>query len=207
MSINFNTQYIKPSLPDDNIQPLQKYYYKMVAKMNNQLYSIYDGKTEYVIGTTLTETVKTNHGGGYYVYPTIKQAFFADVPFNKGGLYTAPRVLLVCMCWGESLEYKNGKIAWENLSPIKEMPMESGYLATKHAKRQIEPQIKEQNLKDKPLVYKLKSKFLNGKSMNKASYGSDKKDNPISELLKNENDNLEKEIKAMEKKLANRKPV
>ena len=121
----------------------------MVAKVGDRFFSIYDGKTEYILGVTLQEKVEPGHKGGYFVYPTIKQAFFADVPFVKGGLYTAPRTLIMCMCWGESIEYDNNKIAFEYICPIKEFGLPSGYLATKHAKRQIEPTMKEAELKQK----------------------------------------------------------
>ena len=76
------------------------YYYKVVAKTLGRLLSIYDGKTEYILGSTLHEKVQPNHKGGYYVYASLEEAIFADVPFKKGGLYIAPRTIIKCMCWG-----------------------------------------------------------------------------------------------------------
>jgi len=188
----------------------------MVAKVGDKLYSIYDGKTEYTLGQTMTQPVAENHQGGFYVYPTMRQAFFADVPFNKGGLYTAPRTLIVCMCWGEFIEYGNGKIAFEKLCPIKEIGMQSGYLATKDARRNIESTMKEADLKkQKSFMSQMKTKVMESHHqivkpasriatplMMKKGEMADK---TTSELLKDQNDVMEREIKEMEKRLKARK--
>jgi hypothetical protein len=65
-------------------------YYKLVAKVADYYFSIYDGKVEYVIGRTLSQKAMAAHRGGYYVYNTPQEAVFADVPFKTGGFYTAP---------------------------------------------------------------------------------------------------------------------
>ena len=41
--------------------PNADFYYKLVAKVNGRLFSIYDGKTEYVIGQKLSQKVKSGH--------------------------------------------------------------------------------------------------------------------------------------------------
>lgn len=76
----------------------------------------------------MSEPVRKDHNGGFYVYATLDEAVFADVPNNKDGLYLAPRTILKCMCWGNKLEYGVGKIAFENLCPVQDMGMPRGYI-------------------------------------------------------------------------------
>ena len=47
-----------------------QYYYKLVALVSERFYSIYDGKTEYVIGENMGQKAMAGHTGGYYVYNT-----------------------------------------------------------------------------------------------------------------------------------------
>jgi len=37
------------------------------------------------------------------------------------------------MCWGQRIEYPNGKIAVEYICPVQDMGMPKGYLSTKTA--------------------------------------------------------------------------
>ncbi len=73
----------------------------MVAKLLGKYYSIYDGKTEYILGQTLHQEAEDNHKGGFYVYKNVDEVIFADIPFKKGGLFIAPRTILKCLCWGK----------------------------------------------------------------------------------------------------------
>ncbi len=41
--------------------PNADFYYKLVAKVDGRMFSIYDGKTEYVIGKQLCEPVQSGH--------------------------------------------------------------------------------------------------------------------------------------------------
>ena len=68
--------------------------------MGLKYYSIYDGKTEYIIGKPLAQKAMGGHNGGYYVYASNEEAIFADVPFKEGSHYLAPRTVLKCICWG-----------------------------------------------------------------------------------------------------------
>ena len=104
------------------------YYYKAVAKLLGKLLSIYDGKTEYLLGKTMHEEVIEGHKGGFYVYPNLEEAIFADVPNKKGGLYIAPRTILKCMCWGNRYEYDKGKLAFSYLIPVQDIGMPKGYI-------------------------------------------------------------------------------
>ena len=52
---------------------------------------------------------------------------------RKEGLYFSPRTVLRCMCWGQRIEYPNGKIAVEYICPVQDMGMPKGYLSTKTA--------------------------------------------------------------------------
>ena len=198
---------------DKPLLKLQKYYFKMVAKIGDKYFSIFDGKTEYALGRILHEPCTPNHGGGYYVYPTMKQAVFADIPHNKDGLYMARRTILVCICWGDYVEYGNGKIAFSYICPTKELPLDKGYLSTKTARRQIEEQPSSDKGDGKSLYLKrVKEKLLSvavpkgkgGKNVNtndpliRKQLLDEKKG---SDLLKDQNDELEREIMEMEQRL------
>ena len=63
------------------------------------------------------------HKGGYYVYPTVKEAIFADIPYNKDGHFVAPRCVLKCICWGEFVCYGNGKMSFSNITPVADLGM------------------------------------------------------------------------------------
>ena len=71
---------------DQNVDPANnpnvEYYYKLVAKVAGQLYSIYDGETEYNMNQVLSQPARPGHRGGYYVYASIHEAIFADVPYK-----------------------------------------------------------------------------------------------------------------------------
>ncbi len=116
--------------------PHADFYYKLVAKVNNKYYSIFDGKTEYQIGKKLSQPVKSNHQGGFYVYPTLDEAVFADVPYKIGGHYLAPRTVLKCICWGPFCVYSNGKMAFTNLLPVEDLGLPLGYKNTKESVRE-----------------------------------------------------------------------
>ena len=52
------------------------------------------------------------------MYSKLEEAIFADIPFKRGGLYFAPRTILKCLCWGDKIEYDNGKLAFSYICPI-----------------------------------------------------------------------------------------
>ena len=46
----------------------EEYYFKLVAVNERGSYvSIFDGKTEYRVGSAMSQEVKAGHGGGFYV--------------------------------------------------------------------------------------------------------------------------------------------
>ena len=61
------------------------------------------------------------HKGGYYVYPSARDAVFADVPYKHGGNYLAPRTVIKCICWGDFVIYNNGKMSFSNLLPVSDL--------------------------------------------------------------------------------------
>lgn len=71
------------------------------------------------------------HKGGYYVYSTVNEAIFADVPFHHGGHWHAPRTVLKCICWSDFVVYGNGKMAFSNLMPVGDLGLPMGYKASK----------------------------------------------------------------------------
>lgn len=85
-------------------------FYKAVAVVTQEdgdhYYSIFDGtSTEYVFGKKLTEAVRREHNGGYYVYDSIIHAMEAEVPDNSV-LYSAPRAILEVEVSGQYTRYE-----------------------------------------------------------------------------------------------------
>ena len=79
----------------------------------------------------MAQKAMPGHKGGYYVYATVKEAIFADVPFHHGGHWLAPRTVLKCICWGDFVVYGNGKMAFSNLMPVGDLGLPMGYKASK----------------------------------------------------------------------------
>ena len=99
------------------------------------MFSIYDASTEYKIGSVLSQRAVSGHRGGYYVYPTAKQAVFADIPYKLGGHFLAPRTVIKCICWGDFVVYNNGKMAFTNLLPVADLGLPRGYKSNKDVVR------------------------------------------------------------------------
>ena len=115
--------------------PNVDFYYKLVAKIGSQLYSIYDASVEYKTGEVLSQPARSGHRGGYYVYASVQEAIFADVPYKAGGNFIAPRTVVKCVCWGDFVVYNNGKISFSNLMPVADLGLPRGYKANKDAIR------------------------------------------------------------------------
>mmetsp|Transcript_1213 Transcript_1213/g.2989 ORF Transcript_1213/g.2989 Transcript_1213/m.2989 type:complete len:102 (-) Transcript_1213:32-337(-) len=54
---------------------------------------------------------------------------------KSGGSFLAPRTILKVRAWGDKIEYPNGKLAFSNIHPVRDMGMPQGYLTTNHARR------------------------------------------------------------------------
>ena len=98
------------------------HYYKAVAVVQHEdggvtLHSIYDHSVEYQIGVTLSQPVRRQHGGGYYVRRTSETAATASVPDNSD-LADAPRAVLRVRCEGPYTKYDNGKLAFSRITPL-----------------------------------------------------------------------------------------
>ena len=106
-----------------------------MAKFDGKYLSIYDPSVEYKLNTQLTERALPNHGGGYYVYATPKEAVFADIPFKEGGLYMAPRTVLKVKAWGDFVIYNNGKMSFTHILPVADLGIPRGYKSTRAAWR------------------------------------------------------------------------
>ena len=142
VAMNFTQTHHQPMLNqsmDLRSFPNADFYFKLVAKVNGKYFSIFDGDTEYTIGRHLSEAVQPEHKGGYYVYPSLKEAVFADVPFNKGGHYIAPRTVLKVIAWGDFIKYEKGKMAFSNILPVEDVGLPMGY---KNSKESIKMAIK-----------------------------------------------------------------
>lgn len=52
------------------------------------------------------------------MYPSLKEAVFADIPYNKGGHFIAPRTVLKVIAWGDFVVYDKGKMAFSYIMPV-----------------------------------------------------------------------------------------
>jgi hypothetical protein len=52
------------------------------------------------------------------VYPSLKEAIFADIPYNSGGHFIAPRTVIKVIAWGNFIVYDKGKMAFSYIMPI-----------------------------------------------------------------------------------------
>mmetsp|Transcript_1214 Transcript_1214/g.2995 ORF Transcript_1214/g.2995 Transcript_1214/m.2995 type:complete len:111 (-) Transcript_1214:197-529(-) len=110
---------------------MESFYYKQVAVIFGKYFSIYDASVEYVIGETVTCPAQPGHKGGLYVYLSATEAVKAKLPMKSGGSFLAPRTILKVRAWGDKIEYPNGKLAFSNIHPVRDMGMPQGYLTTK----------------------------------------------------------------------------
>lgn len=96
----------------------ERHYFKLVGILDDgRLLSLYDGETEYRTGVTLEQEAVPDHGGGYYVYRTAREAESADV-LVADSMCTAFRVVIRCRCEGKRVAYDHGKIAFSRLTPV-----------------------------------------------------------------------------------------
>lgn len=92
-------------------------YYKAVAVVDGKFFSVYNGRTEYVIGREMYEPARQDHKGGYYVQRTIHGAEHAIFP-SDAVFKNHPRAILKLKCEGNYCKYDNGKIAFSRITPI-----------------------------------------------------------------------------------------
>jgi len=90
-------------------------YYKIVARIENRLLSIFDGKTEYKIGCEICEQARQGHNGGFYAYSSAESAIKAPFPADSKLLH-APRVLIEVECGGSYCRY-GSKISFSRITP------------------------------------------------------------------------------------------
>eukprot|EP00742_Colponemidia_sp_Colp-10_P009571 GILJ01010448.1.p1 GENE.GILJ01010448.1~~GILJ01010448.1.p1 ORF type:complete len:243 (+),score=24.36 GILJ01010448.1:71-730(+) len=109
----------------------------MAAKVGGRFFSIYDGVTEFVLGETLHQPAQPGHKGGYYVYASPQEALYADIPYRRGGLFVAPRVVLRVLAWGPFVIYDSGKLSFSYVCPVEEIAVPRGYLVTRSARRGV----------------------------------------------------------------------
>ncbi len=109
------TSYARPSSP-------VRTTYKLVEMVDSRYFSVYSPETEYVMGKRLMEKAVTQHGGGYYSYPTAEGV---EVRFSEGTLFpgrcydeSMELALIECEVSGTIIEY-GGKLASTYLRPVK----------------------------------------------------------------------------------------
>ena len=86
----------------------------------------------------MSQTARAGHRGGYYVYSSIQEAVFADVPNRDGGNFIAPRTVMKCICFGDFVIYRGGKMSFSNLMPVGDLGIPRGYIAFRGAIREAQ---------------------------------------------------------------------
>ena len=109
------------------LPPSARFYYKAVAVVEGEdgggarFLSIYDGMTQYRIGTDLYQPMDDeDHGetcGGFFCYTTPEEVFNAIVP-SSSVLKNAERAIIKCAGWGRRRRFPNGKVCLENMRPL-----------------------------------------------------------------------------------------
>jgi len=104
-----------------NPNPINKFFYKACAVVGNRIFSIYDGKKEFVAGWPIRqkfpeELDKDDRYYAEFVFSTVKAAKLEEFP-PESALLNTPRVVLRCLATGRFKEYENGCIWVENFSP------------------------------------------------------------------------------------------
>lgn len=112
------TSYAKPALTTYTT-------YKIVEVVDGKYYSVFDGKTQYAMGKRLAEKAVSEHGGGYYSYPTaegVEAAFQAGTLFPSH-CYDNPMTLALIECEisGTIINYQGRKFASTYLRPLGEL--------------------------------------------------------------------------------------
>lgn len=98
-------------------RPVQKHQrFKAVVELGDGVFeSCFDPDYSYVIGRTSREKVQAEHGGGFYVYPSVALARTAELPpFAK-----KPTCIIEVEVWGRTVNYDGGKSAWTYMKPLR----------------------------------------------------------------------------------------
>lgn len=102
--------------------PNHRTAYKLVQKIGERMYSLFDPEVEYVVGQMLTDVAKPDHNGGYYAYPepeTVIQLWFSgDLVPDRCYKDEKTMVLLQVELTGRIINYPNGKMAASHLRSI-----------------------------------------------------------------------------------------
>ena len=100
-----------------------KYFYKMAAVVGSNYFSIYDGKTEFIAGVPISQTVPLGRellpSVEYpeFVFTTPAQARKERFPRNAAMLHT-PRAMVKCITSGRFRDFGNGCFWFENMAPV-----------------------------------------------------------------------------------------
>ena len=92
--------------------------YKIVARVDGELQSVYDPKMVYTVGTYKTDKAKTGHRGGLYCYGTEAEALAAqraNAVFNTTWLRGRELVMCRCTARGGYIKYASNKRAYSML--------------------------------------------------------------------------------------------
>ena len=116
--------------------------YKQVAVVDNRYLSVFDGRTEYQVGSRLEELAEPEHQGGYYCFETIEDAMTAFFPAHSK-LLGAKKAIMEVSIAGASVLYmtrKHGqdgkaiktlqKYAYSEMEPLSIIPPESWPVGT-----------------------------------------------------------------------------
>jgi hypothetical protein len=95
-------------------------FFKLVAvEPDGRYVSIFDGTTEYAIGSTLSKEVRAGHKGGLYVCESVLDLLKQGPLPSRSARLDAPWAVAQLVGWGQKLRYDlasgGAKFALENL--------------------------------------------------------------------------------------------
>eukprot|EP00397_Hematodinium_sp_SG-2012_P058412 GEMP01073863.1.p1 GENE.GEMP01073863.1~~GEMP01073863.1.p1 ORF type:complete len:167 (+),score=29.44 GEMP01073863.1:229-729(+) len=101
------------------IVPGNRTFYKKVAQVGERLFSVYAGESfEFFLDCDHSQLARPQHQGGFFVYESYDEAVNAEFSFKPGGLFSARRVILECVCRGPFVKYGR-KISCSHLRPLR----------------------------------------------------------------------------------------
>ncbi len=92
--------------------------FKVCAVVGNRFFSIYDGRTEYVLGhTSVTHKLSPIRKSGYFVFPKLEDAIHCPFPANSQLMF-APKAILRVRVGGRKRRYSHDRVECESVTPV-----------------------------------------------------------------------------------------
>ena len=101
----------------------ERHYFKVVAKVGGNYFSIFDGQTHFQLGTRMERTPCAGRRGAFFAYPDLAEATRAMLGHfpSSSKLHDAPRAVLCVSSDARHTRSAHGKCLLWSLTPIAEV--------------------------------------------------------------------------------------